>query len=187
MTESTRYEKVRDGAVLAVAVGAIYATLSAARRLQFAIDRAGYQDAFTGAPIAAIALCVAAGLGWIFFVKRDRRPLTLLMLGNVAIAYVLMLSSLADIPVERFHLIEYGVVGFLALRATRHYFPTPADYGVALLLVFDIGFVDELIQGVLPDRVYDVRDVMTNGIAGLLGLLAVMAARRPMPPAPPLP
>jgi hypothetical protein len=38
--------------------------------------------------------------------------------------------------------------------------------------VLAAGWIDELIQGLLPTRYYDLRDVAFNAAAGLLALLA---------------
>ena len=181
MGEPSRGAKVRDWLVFTAGVAAIFSTVGVVRRIQFAIAREGYGDFLAGGPAVLIALLLAAGLGWLVLVKKDRRPLTFLFLSNVAIAYFLAVSTLADVPVERIHLIEYGVLALLAVRATRHHFDGWLAYGVAMSLVFDAGFLDEVIQKFIPDRVYDPRDVMTNAVAGLLGLLAVVVARWPRP------
>ena len=180
MQGSTR-RRIFDWSLFGLGVAALYLTLPIVRRLQFAISQAGGDPVLNAAPFVVLGLGLALGLGWLLFVRGDRRPMTFFLLGNVGVAYFLVLTSLADIPIERMHLIEYGVVAILAYRCTRHYWPQTKAYGVAMLLVFDVGFVDEVIQFFLPTRVYDTRDVVTNGLAGLLGLLAVMAARRPLP------
>ena len=37
--------------------------------------------------------------------------------------------------------------------------------------------LDELIQGVLPDRVFDPWDILFNILAGLMAVLAIVALR----------
>ena len=76
-------------------------------------------------------------------------------------------------PIERIHLIEYGGLGWLAYRALRHRFAGVDLLWLAALTTLNIGFVDELIQGALPGRFYDAKDVAVNGLSGLLAVLAV--------------
>jgi competence protein ComEC len=42
-----------------------------------------------------------------------------------------------------------------------------------MALVWMVGLGDELIQAVLPNRVYDVRDILLNGLAGMAGHIIV--------------
>jgi glycopeptide antibiotics resistance protein len=39
--------------------------------------------------------------------------------------------------------------------------------------VFAFGAVDEVIQWILPNRVFDIRDIIINGIAGILVQLLI--------------
>ena len=41
---------------------------------------------------------------------------------------------------------------------------------MAVILTILAGVVDELIQGVLPSRVYDIRDIYFNSVAGIGGV-----------------
>jgi len=117
-------------------------------------------------------------------------------------AYLLMLRHLTIIQ-ERFHLIQYGALGGLCYAALRERWqldadpvasdlaaaaaPAPAPVARrrwqrwpalwAILLGGIAGWGDELVQGILPNRVYDLRDVVTNTQAAAL-LVVVLAARR---------
>jgi multisubunit Na+/H+ antiporter MnhG subunit len=93
-----------------------------------------------------------------------------------AFAGVLLLYPLASLwgatPEERIHLIEYGLLGVLFARALA---ADPATgrrrvFLLALLLGSAAGLIDELIQGILPNRYGDVRDVIFNAASVLLGL-----------------
>jgi len=109
----------------------------------------------------------------------------------VAAIYVLVALRM-EILQERVHLAEYAAValcfrGALAERrssssgaARREHPPVAAALG-ALLLAALAGYLDELIQKLLPNRRYDLRDVATNAIAAALALGAaelLAAARR---------
>ena len=66
-------------------------------------------------------------------------------------------------PVERIHVLLFGLFGFLSQRlfGTR----------VALIVCLAVSGLDELLQFFLPNRVGDWRDVLTNVISSDLGML----------------
>ena len=76
-------------------------------------------------------------------------------------------------PAERLHLIEYGLLACLSYRALRLDFSRAPAYVLAFLISAAFGYLDEMIQYVLPNRVFESRDVMTNVIASALGLLVM--------------
>ena len=65
-------------------------------------------------------------------------------------------------PVERVHVLLFGLFGFLSQRlfGTR----------VALIICLTVSGLDELLQYFLPDRVGDLRDVLTNAVSSTLGI-----------------
>ncbi len=79
---------------------------------------------------------------------------------------------------ERTHLFEYGLVAalvheaLLERRANGRRVPVPAL--LALVLAVLLGWLDEGIQALLPNRVYDLRDVFFNTVAAGM----VIGARR---------
>ena len=83
------------------------------------------------------------------------------------------------IPEERTHLIEYGLVAtliYLALRERKRNgrqvsFPA----GLALVMTALLGLLDECIQALLPNRVFDLVDVGFNVLAGLMAIGAIVA------------
>lgn len=84
-------------------------------------------------------------------------------------------------PEERTHLIEYTIVALLIYEALterakqgRHV-PVPAV--LAVLLTALLGWIDEGIQALLPNRVYDIRDVGFNVLAGLMAIVAALTLR----------
>ena len=81
---------------------------------------------------------------------------------------------------------EYAFVTWLAWRAID---PEGrrggTGYALAFLLAVAIGWGEELLQRLVPGRVYDLRDVGANALGALLGLLVLIALRAGDPPAPP--
>ncbi len=76
-----------------------------------------------------------------------------------------------SIPEERIHLLEYAGLGYLIACALEPRLQNILLYNRALGLVFLIGFGDELIQGMLPTRVFDLRDVLSNAMGGIAGII----------------
>ncbi len=148
----------------------IYATLPIARRLSDWLIDAGYKWVLHKGPILLIAVAFAAAVIYILKKLDDRRAVRIFLLANVGLAYGLFLKFLGKIPIERIHLLEYGLLAMLAKRAADHRMGSALAYIFSAFLVADIGLGDELIQWVLPDRYFDWRDVATNAVSGLLGL-----------------
>ena len=84
-------------------------------------------------------------------------------------------------PDERTHLIEYGVVALLIHAALSERADgggrVPAPALLAVLGTALVGVLDEIIQGVLPGRVFDPWDILFNCLAGLVAVVAIVALR----------
>ncbi len=97
------------------------------------------------------------------------------ILGIMAVYGMLMVRLFLS-PEERTHLFEYGLVGVLIYQALLerkrnvHGHWSPAV--IAILMAGLLGWLDEGIQAILPNRVYDIRDVGFNALAGLMAILA---------------
>lgn len=77
-------------------------------------------------------------------------------------------------PEEQIHFFQYGLVGILFSFALKNHFPSRIFTNFsALALATLAGWIDELIQGYLPSRHYDVHDIILNAISALLGLLVL--------------
>jgi arylsulfatase A-like enzyme len=128
-----------------------------------------------------LGIAAAAGLGLVLLARAwatrgQRRWYHWAGLLAVGLAYGYLLDQFARFPAERLHLVEYGLVGYLLLRALSLDLPAPRAYIVALLLTGAVGAGDELIQWILPERVFEMKDVQLNLVSGGLGLLAVRLA-----------
>ena len=95
------------------------------------------------------------------------------------IAVYLMVLVRMEIPQERTHIIEYGVVAaliyqaFLERKKQESMIPFPALFAIAATAIF--GTIDELIQGIMPNRVFDVRDILFNSLAGVMSVGSIVA------------
>ena len=124
--------------------------------------------------ISEIVCPLIAGTGaalllvFLIWVQRERRLGVYLRLGMIAVAFTATLKALA-LPIEELHLVEYGLLGVFLFRAVRHRASPGKAYLWGALAGAAVGLVDELIQGVVPNRYFGFHDVVVNGIGALLG------------------
>jgi len=107
-----------------------------------------------------------------------RRAAGVALLGAVLAAYAALLFVFyrGRLTLEKVHLLEYGVLAYLALNAvtvTRRGGPGGT---LALLFVALAGAGDEALQKVIPERVFDAYDIAANWLGGALGAAAWLAA-----------
>jgi len=104
---------------------------------------------------------------------RFRRASSYLLFFAIAACYAVALFWL-KIPEERIHLIQYGVLACLVIRALKLDLPPLAAYAGAFVLTALLGLGDEGIQHILPNRYFEWKDVYLNAVSGALGLLLWM-------------
>jgi hypothetical protein len=97
---------------------------------------------------------------------------------GIAVTY-LMAWARINTPEERTHLFEYGVVAILIhqalLERARHGRRVVLPAVLAVDVTALLGWLDEVVQAILPGRVYDLRDVGFNGFAALMAIGARVA------------
>ncbi|HEV8241174.1 MAG TPA: hypothetical protein VGS57_17550 [Thermoanaerobaculia bacterium] len=184
----SRFRTSRERLLWMICAGVVLAIYASAYFVQLLLqplrDRGLLGAAIWGTVI------VASSAGIAFLVRQRPRRWEVALLFAAAGAYLLFLRHL-DIIQERLHLVEYGVVGGLAYAALCERWAVDRAAGVAgerprwqrwpaawaILIATAAGWGDELVQALLPNRYYDLRDVATNAEAAAL-LVAVLAARR---------
>ena len=102
---------------------------------------------------------------------------TYLVLALIAIIGIMFINKI-EIPEERIHFIQYGFLAFLIHRALILDTKNARAYFIAFILTAVLGWLDEGIQYLLPDRYYDTRDVVFNALGGILGLVVTFILRR---------
>ena len=75
--------------------------------------------------------------------------------------------------------MEYGVVAILVHAALterkRNGLVVPNPAVTAILMTCALGIVDESVQYFLPNRVFDLRDMLVNVLAAIMAIAAVTA------------
>lgn len=111
-------------------------------------------------------------ISYLVFYRKDKNPFTYISFILIGFAYRYSLSRI-ELPIEKTHFLEYGFLSFLVFRALRNDVKNKLLYPLSALIVFCLGFLDEGIQYLLPNRVYEFRDVLLNATSGVLGLCVV--------------
>lgn len=100
---------------------------------------------------------------------RRQSVLTHVLFVFVILAYVYGLVKIPN-PEEKIHFLEYGFLAYLVHRAVSVDVRGGHAYLRAFLLTAVFGWIDEGIQHLLPNRYYQVQDVLLNGLSAALGL-----------------
>ena len=157
---------------LAVLV-AIYATLGATPYVAATLRERDLLAAWWG-----FGFLVAVIVIGIVAVSRRPRAIEVALGIGVAAAYGMVLARFRS-PEERSHLFEYGIVALLIYQALserrRQGGRVPAPALLAIVVTAIVGTIDELIQAVLPNRVFDTVDITFNAVAALMAITAVAA------------
>ncbi len=154
----------------AVCLASIYTVIFFARPIVDALRGRGVLR-FVVLGLFALSALVVAWRVW-----RSRpgwRELGAVLLCGVLYAIVLTRLERHE---ERIHFLEYGLFAGLVEAALRERRSRHAGW-LAILITAAAGWIDEGIQGLVPGRIYDLRDVFFNTVAGILAVLSVTLRR----------
>jgi len=159
----------------ALALGvAIYSTLGLAGTLTQVLSS---RELLDEAYVSGLLLAVVATISSTARRRPGKREIWVAL--SLIAAYGMVGVRMGIGPEERTHLFEYGLVALLIHQALterrergRHV-PIPAPLAIAATAL--VGWLDEGIQSLLPNRFYDLRDVGVNALAGLMAVVASVA------------
>jgi len=107
-------------------------------------------------------------LAVLFFLRKSLKKIFIFVL--ISSVFFVFVKNL-EIPEERIHFFEYALLGFLFADACFSTFVEEKKKILfALLISISAGIVDELLQGILPTRYFDWRDILFNAVAGTGGV-----------------
>ena len=150
----------------------IYCTLGIARPIVEYLRPTGL---LLPAVIVLFTGCMPLALFWRYrIISRTRFLLRILLIICLLCAAFLI----AALPEERLHFLTYGFAGWLicwSLEAVPAFSRLSQKHwifawAIPCLLAWSAGGTDELIQWWLPNRVFDVRDILFNATAGITGI-----------------
>lgn len=153
---------------LVIVLAAIYATLSQTPAIVAALGADIIESAEANLVFALLILLVVIP---IFFI--DKRLAHVEIAVGIGIAAVCLLAWLRlGSWEERSHLFEYALVAalvheaLLERRSNGRRAPLPTL--LALMISILLGLLDECVQAVLPNRVFDPIDVAFNSLAAIM-------------------
>ena len=153
-------------------VAAIFSTLGVATTF------AGWLSQ-TGAAASFLFCMALVGVAVVVFGLNTRPSGLEIGVGIGVLCAYMMVFVRMTIVAERSHLIEYGVVALFIHEALKERasngrrVPLPGVLAVAATSL--IGVSDELIQALLPSRVFDPQDIVFNVLAAVMAVSASAA------------
>ena len=117
--------------------------------------------------------------------RRARAGWPTLVVGLVLVATYGLVLLRIERPEERLHLVQYGAITALVFAAVRARYLPRERLNLALIVAFfvgaSLGWLDEGVQYLLPDRFYELRDALLNVIAAALASVSSWMLVRSLP------
>ena len=105
-----------------------------------------------------------------FYIFRPGRGFLKALGSMIVLCFIFIFMSRLEIFVEKIHVFEYGLLGWLALKDLSCKRSSPMNIFLAFLFVLVVGVIDEGFQRLLPYRVGEVRDIIINVVSGSCGI-----------------
>ena len=125
-----------------------------------------------GMMLFVLALFLGGGFFFIYTSRLWRFPLTNILSTAIILLAGIGYSFSLPLPEERIHLVQFGLLGLLSCSSLRGGRTNLRRWiWRPFLFVFLVGVADEVLQWFLPDRVFDIRDILFNTLGGIWGIL----------------
>ena len=126
-----------------------------------------------------LVVCAAAAFA-LYSIRRRATFWSCFWLVGIAGLIVYLAFGLAGgSPVEAIHYVQYGTLSVFLFRAFSHRVRDYSIYLAVTLICTLAGMIDETIQWLAPDRVFDLRDIWLNFKAAALVQIGLAAGIRP--------
>ncbi len=93
--------------------------------------------------------------------------------------YVYFTLQLKTYPEEAIHFIEYALLSYFLFKALGHQIHDWTIYLTGVVFVSFVGTIDEFLQWLMPQRIFDFKDIGLNTLAGGLLLLTIWKGVKP--------
>jgi hypothetical protein len=154
-----------------VYVALVFGTVPLTRQVGLALRNT---DLLGATVTGSYAIAVAGVVYYVLFNRRLADWMAFAVVAGLLCVVTVLLLGLS-IPEERVHFLQYGAMALLARSALARGTDGAAHPARVLLLgvtlTSTLGFLEECLQGLVPRRVFDWRDVAMNGGAAFTTLL----------------
>ena len=164
--------------IVAIYTGSIYAFLPFGTAFwRFVLNHWGSGINYLG----LFFVCVLGTyfLIYLIFQKQVKKLSVYLAFFAISCACLALLKYMCVAGAERFHLLLYGILSVIVFWALKLHAKGNRIYLYTAILVFLLGAIDEFIQGILPMRVFDTRDIFMNWLSSGMGELFIIFVLRP--------
>ncbi len=168
MTDLFKPSATRSWALLLSYVAMVLLSLPFTRGLVLTLRGLDLISAVVGVLYAVALVGVAYYL--VFSVDLSDRVAFAAVAGTGGITAALLMG--VQFPEERVHFMQYALMAGLAAAALRWHSSPALAYLGAVMIAAGIGCFDEILQDVLPNRVYDIKDIIVNAQGAILGVVA---------------
>ncbi len=136
---------------------------------------AAYPQSMKLFSILIVPVCAAVLFLYIAFIERKKSFLFYFGFFVCISALAMLLLYSCEYSAEKLHLIEYTVLAFLTYRAFSLHITSPLVYLCVLGYCISVGYVDEAVQEMLPNRYYEFKDIALNWASSLIGTVMAVA------------
>lgn len=132
------------------------------------------------ANLALILFAIGIILFLIFLLKKKETRISvyLFLIVLVTLTYFFIKSEGIKYPVEKIHIVQYTILCFLSFIAMSQVLENISIYFWSILLCTLIGVGDEVLQGIIPERYFDYKDIILNFKIVILGHLYIFLVLR---------
>jgi hypothetical protein len=123
------------------------------------------------AQIAGFTFLAGFAVFALFFTLKPRFNIFKFLIKLVIVTLAFFFAWRQPFFTEKFHVAEYGLLGWLTCRDLSKRKVALKNVMLALLFGSLIGVLDEGFQKLLPYRVCEIRDMLTNAVSVALGVL----------------
>ena len=146
-------------------ISAIFLVVPLARSIQSFVSARWGSSLFGYIVVSVVGMVSVILFFFLFFRWKIRKVSNYLWLVLVAVLYVYFTIKLWDVPVEAIHFLEYGFLGFFLFRALKFNIGDKSIFFIAFLIGSLVGIFDEILQWIVPLRLWDIRDVGLNALS----------------------
>ncbi len=165
--------------LVSLCILSIFLIVPLARTIQeFVADRWG-RSLFGYSVILVVGGAFLALLYTLIFRLRIRSVTNYFWLLLVTALYIYSTLKLWSVPEEAIHFLEYGLLGFLLFRALKFHTKDVGIYFIAFFIGCLVGIFDEILQWIVPLRIWDIRDVGLNALSSGLFQVGLWLGIRP--------